>query len=398
MKYSKAANWLPVILAALAGVPWIIFRLGGIELEPVPTAILSGLGIVGAAFLLSWGAEVAELDIPRNLALTILALVAVLPEYAVDMVLTWKAGQDPQYLGFPCANMTGSNRLLIGVGWAFVVFFWWLKTKKSEIKLDHEMSLEIIFLGLATLYSFVIPLKGNFSLIDTVVLVGLFVLYVRASLKGKVEEPILVGPAAAVGELPTVFRRTATILFFVFSGFLILISAEPFADGLIKTGAQFGIEQFLLIQWIAPLASEAPEFIVAILFTLRLKPLSGMGTLLSSKINQWTLLVGMIPLVFCISTRSFAPLPLDPRQVEEMLLTTAQSFLALILIADLRFSFREAAIIFVLFMIQLLIPVPEVRWGFIIIYFLLGIGFLIFNPHCRNGIAKMFRQLLGKEA
>jgi cation:H+ antiporter len=40
--------------------------------------------------------------------------------------------------------------------------------------------------------------------------------------------------------------------------------------------------------------------IIAILFTLRLKAQAGLGTLISSKVNQWTLLVGTLPLVFAL--------------------------------------------------------------------------------------------------
>ena len=46
--------------------------------------------------MLAWGAEVIQLDISAGLALALLALIAVLPEYAVDFVFTWKAGKDPE--------------------------------------------------------------------------------------------------------------------------------------------------------------------------------------------------------------------------------------------------------------------------------------------------------------
>jgi len=54
--------------------------------------LFCGLGIFGAAFLLSWAAELAQLYISQNLALALLALIAVLPEYAVDMYFAWMAG------------------------------------------------------------------------------------------------------------------------------------------------------------------------------------------------------------------------------------------------------------------------------------------------------------------
>src|ERR1700737_3022486 len=86
-------------------------------------AIGAGIAVVGAAFMLAWAAEVVQLDISAGLALALLALIAVLPEYAVDFVFTWKAGASPAEAahGLALANMTGSNQLLIGVGWAAVV-------------------------------------------------------------------------------------------------------------------------------------------------------------------------------------------------------------------------------------------------------------------------------------
>jgi cation:H+ antiporter len=53
-----------------------------------------------------------------------------------------------------------------------------------------------------------------------------------------------------------------------------------------------------LIQWVAPLASESPEFLIAILFALRGRGSVGIGALISSKVNQWTLLIGTPPLAF----------------------------------------------------------------------------------------------------
>ena len=60
-----------VILALLLPLPWIASVAGGAaeRMAPQVVAIFSGIAIVGAAFLLSWGAELAERDISQNLAL-----------------------------------------------------------------------------------------------------------------------------------------------------------------------------------------------------------------------------------------------------------------------------------------------------------------------------------------
>src|SRR5262245_22612795 len=109
-------------LAAAAVPPGIVIHLGGLHVEPILAAVIFGGAVVGAAFMLAWGAEAAQVDISAGLALAMLALVAVLPEYAVDFVFTWKAGKDPaQYAPDALANMTGGNQLLIGAGWSLVV-------------------------------------------------------------------------------------------------------------------------------------------------------------------------------------------------------------------------------------------------------------------------------------
>ena len=106
--------WMGVALAL--PLAWFVVHFGHLATTPLEIALWSGSGIFGAAFLLSWTCEVAQLDITRALALAFLALIAVLPEYAVDVYFAWRAGQDPTYTAYATANMTGGNRLLIGVG------------------------------------------------------------------------------------------------------------------------------------------------------------------------------------------------------------------------------------------------------------------------------------------
>jgi cation:H+ antiporter len=133
---------------------------------------------------------------------------------------------------------------------------------------------------------------------------------------------------------------------------VILCTAEHFADGLVATGQGLGIDPFVLVQWVAPLASESPELIVACLYAWRLKASDSLGTLLSSKVNQWTLLVGTIPIVFALSARTSDGLPLDEQQRFELLLTAAQSLLAVGLLVDLGLTVAGAVTLLVLFSVQ----------------------------------------------
>ncbi len=356
---------IPILGATALTTPAILTRLSGAAPPEWLAAVVFGLGVVGAAFLLAWGAEALQLDISQGLALAVLALIAVLPEYAVDFTFALKAGEDPdKYAPLALANMTGGNRLLIGIGWSLVVLLAaWRITRiartqgytgplETDVTLDRPHAIEIAFLAVASIYSLTLPLKRTLSPVDTVLLVGLFVWYAVRISRAPAEEPHLVGPAELIGRLPTATRRAVVALMLFGSAAVILISAEPFADSLVKTGEQFGIDTFLLVQWVAPLASEAPELLVAGLFAWRLNTNAGLGALVSSKVNQWTLLVGTLPLVFSISAGALSGLPIDALQREELFLTAAQSIFAVAVLTNRSISVREALALMALFLTQ----------------------------------------------
>ena len=267
--------------------------------------------------------------------------------------------------------MTGANRLLIGIGWTMVVFIAFYRLRKKGairkgarwegVRLDREHSIELAYLAIATTYSLTLPLKQSITLIDAAILVTIFVLYTVRVSRAPAEEPHLVGPARVVGGFCTATRRTTVVGMMVFAAIIILLSAEHFAEALVATGKSLGISEFLLVQWVAPLASEAPELLVAGLYAWRLNTNAGLGTLVRSKVNQWTLLVGTLPIVFAISSASTHGLPIDAVQREELFLTAAQSFFAIAILINLRMSLREAGFLFGLFWLQFLLGglVPE---------------------------------------
>src|SRR6266550_4391046 len=384
------SNWLWIGSSTLLCLQWITIHLSGTHPPPEFEALSAGLAIFGAAFMLSWAAELAQLEIPQSLAIALLALIAVLPEYAVDMYFAWVAGKDPKYTAFAMANMTGANRLLIGIGWAAVVITVWLKSGKRGIALEPEHKIEIFYLGLATIYSFIIPFKGRLDLIDAAVLVTIFAFYRRAAAKASHVEPELEGPAELVESWGQGPRRFFTVAFFLYSGFTIFTAAEPFAEGLLATGRTFGIEEFILVQWLAPLASESPEFIVAILFALKMQPGTSIGALLSSKVNQWTLLIGMIPIAYSMSAGNASGMQMDARQIEEMFLTAAQSIFAVAVLANLSFSLLEAGVVFALFSTQLFLPDPRFRFYYSFLYVVLAVALVIFKKDARDGLWGLF--------
>jgi cation:H+ antiporter len=365
----------PLPLAAAVAVPGAYAGLADyaglptVELSPFLAAVVFGAAIIGAAFLLSWAAEAAEVHVSAGVALAFLAFLAVLPEYGVDFVFTVRAGQavaEQGECGNSCAlalaNMTGANRVLVGIGWPLVVLLAALVARRhprraeeepsvpapGHVKLDRPMSIEVVFLAVATIYSLTLPLRHTLTLLDAAVLLAIFGLYAWRLTKAPVEEPSLGGVAAWVAD-----RSRAWILgLFLVAAAIIVLTAEHFADGIVQSGERLHIDEFLLVQWAAPVASEAPELIVACLYAWRLRASHALGTLLSSKVNQWTLLVGTIPIVFAVSSASLHGLPLDEHQRYELLLTAAQSLFAVSLLVNLRLSLWGAATLLSLFTVQ----------------------------------------------
>ncbi|HKZ75381.1 MAG TPA: sodium:proton exchanger, partial [Actinomycetota bacterium] len=195
---------------------------------------------------------------------------------------------------------------------------------------------------------------------------------------------------------------------FVVAAAIILLSAELFAEALVDTGQEFGISEFLLVQWLAPLASETPELLVAGLYAWRLNTNAALGTLVSSKVNQWTLLVGTLPVVFAIALGGLHGLPVDAHQRQELFLTAAQSFFALAVLATLSISTREALLLFSLFWAQFVIGavVPESVGGVerMIVagaYLVLGAAILLrdrarVGPLLRDGFRTPYHVLNGE--
>ena len=166
---------------------------------------------------------------------------------------------------------------------------------------------------------------------------------------------------------------------FTFAAGIIIVSAEPFADGLIELGESIGVDEFLLVQWLAPLASESPEFFAALYLVWRGSARYGMTTLISSKVNQFTLLIAALPIAFSINGGTLDGLPMDGRQQEEVFLTAAQSLFGLLLILDKRVSLSAGIILLSLFLGQFIFTDSSIRLGFALTYLLLASGLLVYR-------------------
>src|SRR5688572_29081417 len=145
--------------------------------------------ILLSAFLVAWGAEAAQFMISQGLALAILAWLQTLPEFAVEAVIAWDAGGNPERSHLAIANLTGAIRLLLGLGWPMIYYvFAFFGRRRGEqgmpaIKLQPEHATEVIGLIPPLLYFIVIVLKQTISWVDAIILVLLYVAYLWALLR-----------------------------------------------------------------------------------------------------------------------------------------------------------------------------------------------------------------------
>ena len=330
---SDRRHWATIAFLALLGVLGVVVRFSGLHIDPQIEALIFGISIIAGAFLLSWAAEVAQLDVSASFAIAILALIAVMPEYMVEATLAWNAGQSfnpdvpavTEKMSLAAANVTGANRLLIGLGWSAVIIIFWLR-RRAGFDMRGLLTLELPMLVVATLLTIAVAFFKMIPIWLAAVFIGAYIFYLWRSSTQESEEPDLLGAAAMIASFKPLYRRMWVLGLFIFSATVIIIVAPPFVHGLEATGEALGISKFLLIQWLAPLASESPEIIVAVLFALRANPNDGLTTLISSQVNQLTLLVGSIVVVFSISAGQPLSFHLDHYEPVNLLDRLASGF------------------------------------------------------------------------
>jgi cation:H+ antiporter len=332
--------------------------------------------ILLSAFLVAWAAEAAQFMISQGLALAILAWLQTLPEFAVEAVIAWEAGKDPTRTHLAIANFTGAIRLLVGLGWPMIYFvaaFSAMRTRKrrvwTEILLDDEHAIEVVAMTPPVLYFFWIWYKGSLSLVDAAILTFFYLVYLGLLLKvpprnEETHEDVGRIPRAVL-RLKQRMRWAAIISLFAAGGMLLYFTAHPFLNSMLALAAAFGVSQFVFVQWVAPFLSEFPEKVSAFYWARKISsaPMALMN-MVSSNINQWTVLAAMIPIVYSLSVGHAAALPFDGDQRHEILITVLQSMLAILILSNMRFAFWEAALLFVLWFAQFLNPGlrDEISW------------------------------------
>ncbi|NDD26057.1 MAG: sodium:proton exchanger [Actinobacteria bacterium] len=302
---------------------------------------------------------------------------------------------------YATANLTGANRIVQGFGWPVVALIAYFSVKavrrrragdKREfgITLESDSRADIGFLILGSMVLLIVPAVRSMHLLIGILLVVIYCVYLWRISGSSREEPELEGTAAYVGALPKWGRRVFILVMLVVSATVIFLSAHPFGDSLLEAGKALNIDEYILVQWLAPVASEAPEFTLAFLFAARGKEGAALAILISSKLNQWTLLAGSMPIAYVIGGGANAALPVDSRGAEELWLTTAQTLLGVGILLTLRWGMTASILMLGLFLVSI-IPDETFRTDLGIVHMVLALVYFYVNrQHIRETIRAPF--------
>jgi cation:H+ antiporter len=358
-----------------------VAKAAAVKTSAAFSALWTFPSILLSAFIIAWAAEAAQFLMSQGLALAILAWLQTLPEFAVEAVIAWEAGKDATKTHLAIANFTGSLRLLVGLGWPMIYFvaagFGYKKAGRKfiDVELEPEHSVEVFGLLLPLLYFIFIWWKGTLSVWDAIPLTLTYVIYLWALWKIPPQEEsaealddLGVVPRTILGFAPRM-RNTAIILLFLAGGAILYFSAHPFLESMLAIAASLGVSTFVFVQWVAPFLSEFPEKLSAFYWARKVSTANvALMNMVSSNINQWSILTAMIPIIFAISAGSMRPLIFDAHQKEEILLTILQSMLGFLLLLNLRLTLFEASILFVFWLVQF--AIPDWRQAMIYVYLL----------------------------
>ena len=334
--------------------------------------------IIFAALLIAWAAECGQFYISQGLALAVLAWVQTLPEFAVEATIALEAAKNPEQMHLITANFTGSLRLFVGFGWPMVYFVALFFSHEPayqkgvgfrRIVMEDENSFTILGLVPALLYFLVIYFKGTLTLWDGGVLAAIYGIYLWLLSK---LPPQASESAEDLDLVPrwVMQKSKAKSLLWIFviftAGALILwFAAHPFLNSMLALATTFGLSQFVFVQWVAPFLSEFPEKLSAFNWARKVsKAPMALTNFISSSVNQWTILVATVPFIYSFGVGHPAEIVFDSHQKVEILLTIIQSYLGFLFLASMDFSMIEAVGLFVLWIIQLFVPVlrEEIMW------------------------------------
>ena len=348
-----------LMIAGWCAAIGVAFHFAGPIVPPQLAVLGLGVGLIGASFMLAWAADAGDAVFHGGFVLAAIALVTVLPEFIIEVRFAFIQQTD-----LVTANLTGATRLLLAGAIALPLLVAFLARRRNAAAPPYQLKptrrLELGILAITAVFAIQILARGALTVVDGAVLLALYVVYARRVQGTPGESPAVVGVPAGLLSLPPRYRRPAIAGLVVVAGGVVAVVANPFADALLAAGASLGIDPYLLIQSVVPLATEAPEFVVVAVLVANRRPAQGLALLLAASVSQCTLGLGALPVAY-MAGGGGASMPLAAREQVELGLTIALALFVVAALATLRPERADALVVAAVFAAQVVYPTAFVR-------------------------------------
>lgn len=351
--------WQRRVAAAGVGVlVGLAVAIGANGLPALLAIIGLAIGLVSGSLLLAWAADVAEVALRGRFVLIAVALAGVLPELTVEVQLAY--GQQPQFV---TANLTGATRLLLAAAVALPAFGrapLTTRPRTQQVLAGPGRRLDLAVLAAAAVAGVTVIATGELTLVHGVVFASLYVLYLSKS--GASTEPSspVAGVPAGIAALGATTARRLCCAMFVAATAGVILTARPFPGEMVRGGAAFGVDPYLLIQYVIPLATETPELVVAGAFVLNRRPDRAVALLLVAAVTQWTVALAAVSGAYLVGGGGIM-LPLSGRERVELLLTTSTTLMTTAALISLRLERIDAWIVTFAYGLQAVFTGPQAR-------------------------------------
>jgi len=321
--------------------------------------------LTGASFLLSYGAEhLSKKYGAKFVGRTLLSVATTLPEIAIVIY----AAADGLY-GTAIGAGLGSNLLMMTLGLALMLLIATTRLSKAPLKgVDvTTFKLDKIFLLATAVISAVLFLDG-YNFIDGFIFAGMFGAYIimalmemkaekKAAKKAEPEDRHkLVKVEGGLGKGPSK-EMVKAMLAFAAGTAGIFFGASPFIESLEGFSLEVGVSVIILAVIISPIAGEMPEKISMML--LARKGAAGasiaVANVLGSKILNNTLLLAVAVFGAMYHGGFYATIALNPLLEYQMILVTAVTIGALVMMFKKEIGLKVGIILAVMYIVSLFI-------------------------------------------
>jgi cation:H+ antiporter len=272
----------------------LIFLLIGL----VCAGVGGELFIRGAVGLATWA------RIPAGIVgATVAAFATSSPELSV--AISSSLSGTPQ---ISVGDAIGSNIVNIGAILGIALLMSPTPAPREGLRRDFPVALLVPFaIGL-------LVLDGNLSHLDGVVLLGLFSVWLIATIMEarRVRAAVLEGEAT--GEVLSV-KPSAAMVFSLIGLALLVVSGRTIVSGAVGIASAFGLDSFVIGATVVALGTSVPELATTVLAKIKGQEEVALGTILGSNIFNGLFIVGLAAVL--------SPMPLSFASVVAGLLTGA---------------------------------------------------------------------------